>query len=85
VYIYVQPINPEMWRAFAVAIGREDWLADPRLKDAKSRWEHRDELNGVIRAWTRARTKHEVMTILGRPACPAAPSWTRVRFSMTRT
>src|SRR5438105_1108425 len=33
-YIYVQPINPEMWRAFAVAIGREDLLSDPRCKDA---------------------------------------------------
>src|SRR6266704_1280422 len=41
-YIYVQPISPGMWRDFATAIGREDWLADPRLKDAKSRWEHKD-------------------------------------------
>ena len=69
-YIYVQPISPDMWRDFATAIGREDWLADPRLKDAKSRWEHRDELNAVIRAWTSARTKHEVMAILGKAGVP---------------
>jgi formyl-CoA transferase len=69
-FIYVQPISPGMWRDFATAIGREDWLADPRLKDAKSRWEHRDELNGVIRAWTSARTKHEVMKALGKAGVP---------------
>jgi formyl-CoA transferase len=69
-FIYVQPISPAMWRDFATAIGREDWLADPRLNDAKSRWEHRDELNGVIRAWTSARTKHEVMTTLGKAGVP---------------
>jgi formyl-CoA transferase len=69
-FIYVQPISLGMWRDFATAIGREDWLADPRLKDAKSRWEHRDELNGVIRAWTSARTKHEVMSALGKAGVP---------------
>ena len=69
-FIYVQPISPGMWRDFATAIGREDWLADPRMKDAKSRWEHRDELNGVIRAWTSARTKHEVMSALGKAGVP---------------
>ena len=36
-YIYAQPINPGMWRDFATAIGRDDLLADPRLKDAKAR------------------------------------------------
>jgi formyl-CoA transferase len=69
-FIYVQPISPGMWRDFATAIGREDWLVDPRLKDAQSRWERRDELNGVIRAWTSARTKHEVMSALGKAGVP---------------
>src|SRR5207253_4055204 len=68
--LYVQPINPGMWRDFATAIGREDLLGDPRCKDAKTRWEHRDELNALIRAWTSARTKHEVMTILGKAGVP---------------
>ncbi|MBI3827688.1 MAG: CoA transferase [Candidatus Rokubacteria bacterium] len=69
-YIYVQPINPEMWRQFAIAIGREDLLADPRCTDPGTRWEHRDALNEIIRAWTGARTKHEVMTILGKAGVP---------------
>ncbi len=69
-YIYVQPMNPDMWRDFVTAIGRGDLLTDPRCKDAKTRWEHRDALNEIIVAWTRARTKHDVMTILGKAGVP---------------
>jgi formyl-CoA transferase len=70
VYIYVQPINPEMWRQFAIAIGREDLLADPRCQDAPARWQHRDMLEELTRAWTGARTKHEVMAALGKAGVP---------------
>jgi formyl-CoA transferase len=70
VYIYVQPINAEMWRQFATAIGREDLLTDPRCADARTRWEHRDELHAITRAWTGTRTKHEVMAALGKAGVP---------------
>ena len=69
-FIYVQPMNQDMWRDFAAAIGREDLLADPRYADARSRWQHRDALNAVVREWTRARTKQEVMTTLGKAGVP---------------
>ena len=69
-YIYVQPVNQDMWRDFVTAIGREDLLADARYQDAKTRWEHRDSLNEIVRAWTAARTKHEVMAILGKAGVP---------------
>ena len=69
-YIYVQPMNADMWRDFATAIGRADLLTDPRCKDARTRWEHRDALNEIIVAWTRARTKHDVMAILGKAGVP---------------
>jgi formyl-CoA transferase len=70
VYIYAQPINPEMWRQFARTIGREDLLTDPRCADAAARWKHRDELNAIIRAWTGARTKGEAMAVLGKAGVP---------------
>ena len=69
-YIYVQPMNQDMWRDFVTAIGRSDLLTDPRGKDPQTRWEHRDALNEIIFAWTRARTKHDVMTILGKAGVP---------------
>ena len=70
VYIYVQPMNAEMWRQFVVAIGREDLLTDPRCVDAPTRYQHRDALNEIARAWTSARPKHEVMAALGKAGVP---------------
>jgi formyl-CoA transferase len=69
-FIYVQPMNQDMWRDFATAIGREDLLADPRYADARSRWQHRDALNAAVREWTRARTKQDVMATLGKAGVP---------------
>ena len=69
-FIYVQPMNQDMWRDFANAIGREDLLADPRYADAKSRWQHRGALDAVVREWTRARTKQDVMATLGKAGVP---------------
>ncbi len=63
-------MNQEMWRDFATAIGREDLLADPRCADAPVRWEHRDMINEIARAWTLARTKHEAMATLGKAGVP---------------
>jgi formyl-CoA transferase len=69
-YIYVQPVNNDMWKDFARGIGRADLLDDPRCKDAPTRWQHRDELNAIARAWTSARTKQEVMETLGKAGVP---------------
>src|SRR5437016_12394265 len=63
-------MNTDMWRDFATAIGREDLLTDPRCKDAAARWEHRDGVIEIIAAWTRARTKHEVLATLGQAGVP---------------
>jgi formyl-CoA transferase len=70
VYIYVQPMNRGMWEEFARAIDREDLLADPRCVDAATRWEHREALDAIARAWTAARTKREVMATLGKAGVP---------------
>ncbi len=69
-YIYVQTMNQDMWRDFVTAIGREDLLADARCADAKTRWAHREALDEIISAWTRARTKHQVMAELGKAGVP---------------
>lgn len=52
------------------AIGVENLAADPRFATTASRTKHAPELTAIIEAWTRQRTKHEVMETLGRAGVP---------------
>jgi formyl-CoA transferase len=67
VYIFAQP---QMWKPFLNALERPDLADDPRYATADARWENRDSLNEIIEAWTRQRTKHDVMQILGEAGVP---------------
>ena len=59
-----------MWPAFCEAIGRPELAQDPRFATEEARWDNRVALNAIIEGWTRARTKHEVMRILGAAGVP---------------
>lgn len=39
------------FRRLCQAMGRADWLEDPRYATHSSRWEHVDELNGILAQW----------------------------------
>jgi formyl-CoA transferase len=67
VFIFVQP---QMWHPLLRAIGREDLVGDPRYETPAARWEHRDEVNRLVEAWTAERPKHDVMKILGGAGVP---------------
>jgi len=60
----------QMWPAFTAAIGRPELATDPRFAREEARWENRAALNAIIEEWTGARTKHEVMRILGAAGVP---------------
>jgi formyl-CoA transferase len=60
----------QMWPAFTAAIGRPELAEDLRFATEEARWEHRVALNEIIERWTRARSKHEVMRILGAAGVP---------------
>ena len=60
----------QMWPAFTAAIGRPELAEDPRFASEEARWENRAALNAIIEEWTRARSKHEVMRILGAAGVP---------------
>jgi formyl-CoA transferase len=68
VYIFAQP---QMWKPLLGAIGQPELADDPRFKTPEARWESRDALNAIIEAWTRQRTKHEVMQLLGDAGVPS--------------
>ena len=62
--------QPQMWPALCKTIGRPELTEDARFKAAESRWERRAELNAIVEEWTRQRTKHEVMRLLGDAGVP---------------
>jgi crotonobetainyl-CoA:carnitine CoA-transferase CaiB-like acyl-CoA transferase len=39
------------FQRLAKAMGRDDWLTDPRFSTHESRWRHVDELNAALAAW----------------------------------
>src|ERR1700758_4664630 len=67
VYIYAQP---QMWPAVTRVMGRPELTEDARFATEDARWENRAALNAIIEKWTRARSKHEVMRILGEAGVP---------------
>lgn len=67
VYIYAQQ---QMWPAVVSVIGRPELADDPRFKTVDARWENRGVLNAIIEAWTRQRSKHEVMRLMGDAGVP---------------
>jgi formyl-CoA transferase len=59
-----------MWKAFINAMGQPELADDPRFVTADGRWENRPALNAIVEAWTRQRSKHEVMRLMGDAGVP---------------
>jgi formyl-CoA transferase len=58
------------WQRLVCAMGQEELLSDPRFASGADRAAHATELKAIIEAWTRQRTKVEVMETLGRAGVP---------------
>jgi formyl-CoA transferase len=69
-YVYIAPGTPRLWEALAETIGRADLIDDPRFKTQQDRNQHGEELCAIVEAWTKTKTKHEAMEILGRAGVP---------------
>lgn len=69
-YVYLHPGTQRLWEALAEAIGRPDLIDDPRYRTQQDRNQHADELCGIVEAWTKTKTKHEAMEILGKAGVP---------------
>jgi crotonobetainyl-CoA:carnitine CoA-transferase CaiB-like acyl-CoA transferase len=74
--------GPDRWVAIAVrsegewarlceAMGRAEWVRDPRFKDAAARRLNHDELDRLIEDWTRGRSDTEAMHLLQEAGCAA--------------
>ena len=64
------PRSSRCGRPLPRAIGHPELAADPRFAGEDGRWENRSALNAIIEGWTRTRSKHEVMQVLGAAGVP---------------
>lgn len=71
-WVYLMPVTAGHWDVLCSAMERADLLIDDRFNDLSKRREHATELYDLIAGWTRARTKHEVMKILGDAGVPCS-------------
>jgi formyl-CoA transferase len=68
-YVFIHA-QPQMWKALIGVMGQPELADDPRFNTPDARWENRTALNAVVEAWTRQRSKHEVMRLMGDAGVP---------------
>jgi formyl-CoA transferase len=68
VYIFCQP---QMWTSLINAMGQTALGDDPRFATPDARWQNRAALEAIVSHWTKQRTKHQVMQILGDAGVPS--------------
>ena len=71
VYIMTSRANPDHWDRLLKLIGREDLIGDKRYLTPADRVAREPEVDEIITAWTRQRTKHEAMKLVGEAGIPA--------------
>jgi formyl-CoA transferase len=71
-YCYIDASgSADHWEALARAMGAARLIDDARFISARDRSEHRDDLDALIRDWTRTKPKDEVMERLFTAGVPA--------------
>src|SRR5258706_6934864 len=65
VYVFCSRANPEHWTRLLKVIGREDLIDDARYATPQLRFERFEEVEAIIREWTKNHTKHEAMQRIG--------------------
>jgi crotonobetainyl-CoA:carnitine CoA-transferase CaiB-like acyl-CoA transferase len=72
-WVVVDAHGDACFTALATAIGRDDWVSDPRLADAAGRVVHRAELHEGLHTWTSTRPPAEVAETLQAAGVPCGP------------
>jgi formyl-CoA transferase len=79
-YIFASRGNPEHWQRLLKAIGREDLLTDPRMKDGLTRYENREAVDAAITEWTSKHTKQEVTRVVAGAGVPCGAVMTTLEL-----
>jgi formyl-CoA transferase len=71
--VYLGALLEEQWQAVTRAMGRPELGADARFATAAARVDHREEVNGLVSAWTKDRTVATVVERCRAEGAPIAP------------
>src|SRR5215469_13609557 len=71
VYVFCSRANPEHWQRLLKVVGREDLSGDVRYDTQLARSQRSAEVDEIIAAWTRQRSKQEAMKRIGEAGVPA--------------
>lgn len=72
-YVAIITASERHWQNIAHVLGREDLLDDPDYASTPARAARVDEIDAMVEAWTRRRSKDEAMRILTGAHVPCAP------------
>jgi crotonobetainyl-CoA:carnitine CoA-transferase CaiB-like acyl-CoA transferase len=73
-WLSIAVTNATEWAALCRVMGHPAWCRSPHFADGYQRWQHREELDQHIAAWTRDWDVYELMTVLQDAGIAAAPS-----------
>jgi formyl-CoA transferase len=73
VYISTSAANPEHWERLLKVVGREDLIGDERYFTPRERAAREPEVDEIVSAWTRTKTKFEAMEQIGGQGIPIGP------------
>ena len=71
IYIMTSRANPDHWDRLLKLMGREDLIGDPVYASPANRLEREAEVDAIISAWTRQRSKRDAMEAIGAAGIPA--------------
>lgn len=72
-WIVVSVVGNEMFARWARAVGREDFITDPRLKNDQARANHQEVIAEAMNAWLANRTTKQAIAELEAARVPAGP------------
>jgi CoA:oxalate CoA-transferase len=72
-YVVIAAGNDGIWKRFCIAVGKPEWVSDPRFLTNQLRLENEAELKPLIENYTKDRTRWEITKNLIANDVPSAP------------
>jgi crotonobetainyl-CoA:carnitine CoA-transferase CaiB-like acyl-CoA transferase len=73
VYISTSTANPDHWNRLLKVVGRKDLIGDELYLTPRDRVAREPEVDEIVSAWTRTKTKFEAMEQIGGEGIPIGP------------